>query len=686
MKARAMTMLELLTRPVQYRVPVYQRNFEWEGREEVRHGEVGVLCGDIRKRCLDEKRTHFIGPVTIRLQDRQDGPTEIYDVIDGQQRMVTLIILLAIIRDWAREHDEVDSLKALQDRFLMNAEAPEEQKDRMRGSLINHDDQVLHGIVQGAPADHAMAGHGMVHARGTLVGFARQCLTRHGPFESYLHLAEEITGRLKVVCIELEEEDHPTFIFESLNNRGRGLAVSDLCRCSAFVRIPDEQDQITLFRRYWGDIERWVRESRDDAPSDVPSRVASMDRFMHAFAARHDPALHKRDLLPAIEQELDAYGGRAEVVIRRMHSLAKYYQALHQPIYAKHPEVQLQLTWLQYLDLPGLRAAELRLFEHTYERMRRAEDGLTEDELAQGLLLLESLMIRREVCGLGNEKLASHLSNIFKRADGRPPEEPFFERIKAGFTQAQVMPDDTAFSHSLREAPLYRSRQGKDLIRYMLFRLEWACYGPEERDLAPSVEDDDVQVQPVEDMPIPEGWMGCLATLRLARDVEGGEPKLRLEESLMKELASAQTFSTAAMPPPAPAIREVQADEASSAGGGIRRLTDEDILRELRPAVAPVRRSPGGRPIPPNFTPILPKPPGGAPATSSASESGQVKETPRQMINSEDARSAEHQELRRRSMAIAQRALRIWPTAGKMMAGTGQPQPQTQQTPAASGG
>lgn len=69
-----------------YRVPTYQRPFSWDDEQ------FDDLVLDTKD--ADRKSTYFIG--TIVLHREGDGTLSI---VDGQQRLISLLILLACLRD-----------------------------------------------------------------------------------------------------------------------------------------------------------------------------------------------------------------------------------------------------------------------------------------------------------------------------------------------------------------------------------------------------------------------------------------------------------------------------------------------------------------------------------------------------------------------------------------------------------
>src|SRR3954453_21235676 len=81
----------------QFLVPLFQRPYSWERK----HWE--MLWGDLMDLYEEEQpRNHFMGSVvTMPAVSVPEGVTK-YVLIDGQQRLTTILILLALIRDQAK--------------------------------------------------------------------------------------------------------------------------------------------------------------------------------------------------------------------------------------------------------------------------------------------------------------------------------------------------------------------------------------------------------------------------------------------------------------------------------------------------------------------------------------------------------------------------------------------------------
>ena len=97
-----------------FKIPDYQRAYSWTSRER------GELFGDIRK-TFDKDERHFMATIVCLHRGstrRGTNDYELLDIVDGQQRLTTLILLLNAIKlgldttdiDQKEEHTELSKL------------------------------------------------------------------------------------------------------------------------------------------------------------------------------------------------------------------------------------------------------------------------------------------------------------------------------------------------------------------------------------------------------------------------------------------------------------------------------------------------------------------------------------------------------------------------------------------------
>src|ERR1700680_534222 len=88
----------LLDGPKQYVVPYFQRTYSW------RRHQWNTLFDDILELYeLGSSNSHFLGSMVLLAEHNTNNTVAPTLLIDGQQRLVTLSLFLAAIRDAARE-------------------------------------------------------------------------------------------------------------------------------------------------------------------------------------------------------------------------------------------------------------------------------------------------------------------------------------------------------------------------------------------------------------------------------------------------------------------------------------------------------------------------------------------------------------------------------------------------------
>ncbi|MTB73261.1 DUF262 domain-containing protein [Arsenicicoccus sp. MKL-02] len=128
--AKETRLQEILEGTKQYHVPLYQRTYSW-GRKEL-----GRLFDDVVSlavdRASDAAVTHFIGSIVLA-PTPSNGPAGVqeYLVVDGQQRLTTLSLLLAAIRDHRRETEGELHFERINEKFLINKYEANSQRVRV---------------------------------------------------------------------------------------------------------------------------------------------------------------------------------------------------------------------------------------------------------------------------------------------------------------------------------------------------------------------------------------------------------------------------------------------------------------------------------------------------------------------------------------------------------------------------
>ncbi len=117
--AKETALRSILEGTKQYQVPLYQRTYSWT-LEQVQRlwSDVVDLTND---RMENETQTHFIGSLVLAPSPSlSPAGVQHFLVIDGQQRLTTLTLLLAAIREHRAKHEDPSHRDRINDQFLIN--------------------------------------------------------------------------------------------------------------------------------------------------------------------------------------------------------------------------------------------------------------------------------------------------------------------------------------------------------------------------------------------------------------------------------------------------------------------------------------------------------------------------------------------------------------------------------------
>ena len=102
MEATERTIGQILTEQIRYEIPPYQRPYSWD-KTNVEH-----LLDDLWEAFEANDEEYFIGSLITIEQDKN----ALYEVVDGQQRLTTLNLIFARLRDAGGPTGKVGAWKA----------------------------------------------------------------------------------------------------------------------------------------------------------------------------------------------------------------------------------------------------------------------------------------------------------------------------------------------------------------------------------------------------------------------------------------------------------------------------------------------------------------------------------------------------------------------------------------------
>ena len=225
MECQTLPVGELLSGSRTYSMPIFQRPFAWT------EDEAGQLLDDIQSAFHNsdegpsDQGYYFLGQLIVS----QSHPNAPYEVVDGQQRLVTLSALLAVLRDLMPPGEMRDHL---QDHIERPENAARHLPRCVRVTLrdIDHDEYVRWVGVKGGT--QAVAGSGDTDATERLASAICQLKEEVGsPHQKFIaDLASYVLNRCYVVLVIASNTLDGYQLFRSINARGQPLTDLDIVR------------------------------------------------------------------------------------------------------------------------------------------------------------------------------------------------------------------------------------------------------------------------------------------------------------------------------------------------------------------------------------------------------------------------------------------------------------------------
>ncbi len=433
-------------------IPSYQRSYSWE------EPQLADLIDDLRY--LPEETNHFFGNIILDKKDEQYQTDrgrrfDVYDVVDGQQRLTTALILLHV----ATQFDDVVDETVSEDNLIF----PVDERPRLMPQ--DQDGEFF---------------------RDSLFGSANlECETPSQErleyvkeyFESEFEElpVREISERLRYDCkinvVEIDSDSEAASIFESLNDRGKPL--SSLDKTKSFLMYMDDRSSNqgaleTKIKQRFGSIYRelFVLSNGHDRVSDFDED--SVQRFHWGIYDGYDSDEYFNSLDTLKDRlreryrngEYDSVQDEIDEYTLNLREAASAFAALFNP--SQRPdEVESALKRLLALGrvanvLPVLMAAQM-------------EYGDDEpDKMADIIHACETLVFR--VYATDGRRSDTGRGRLVRLAHSIHADESYlFEDVLNRLDSiTRIYTDDDRFERNLRDPDFYESMSSQD-IRYLFY-------------------------------------------------------------------------------------------------------------------------------------------------------------------------------------------------------------------------
>ena len=422
----------------QFLIPVFQRDYTWTEEQCDR------LWEDIRRAGVGADKGHFLGSIVyVAAEDSAAGFTR-WLVIDGQQRLTSLTLLMVALRDYIKDMswsggEDGPTPEQIDAFFLKNMYQSVGRHHKL--VLRRSDNATLHALVDSKelPTNHSSL---IVDA----YRFFRQRIEECADPDLVYRGATELV----IVDVTLQRHvDDPQLVFESLNSTGVDLSQSDLVRNYLLMKL-EEHDQTRLYEDYWGRVEELFQKSGAALNSFLRDYVALETR---ATRQTRDDRVYEEFKKTFPSPDLGDLERRLEDLVIK----ARHYAAFMMGSHEKSPLDEAMRNVRRLAVVPAILVT--RLYD-SYER-----GGLSEKDFIEALMLVESYILRRAVCGRQTRGYWTIFATLARQLDDESPLESLKARLHMSHYR---FPSDEDFQRALLEEDLY----GRRILWHLLERLE----------------------------------------------------------------------------------------------------------------------------------------------------------------------------------------------------------------------
>lgn len=239
-----------------YKIPLYQRPYKWENEQ------VDKLWDDIYEAYENGEENYFLGSI-ITAKPRDDEKSAYVDVVDGQQRLTTLMILFCVVRDVypdINEQNSEDNPFAVDINTIQTSIALHGRSLRLKlYTQLQHQTDFESLILKGNTTELRRPYKYQVRTDeepkykfvNTAVMF-REKLEALGKKRA-AGLIDYLFNKVKIIRIDCRNREFAIKLFQVLNDRGMDLTAADLIKSFLLEK---------LYRQYKDDPAAKLKEEQ----------------------------------------------------------------------------------------------------------------------------------------------------------------------------------------------------------------------------------------------------------------------------------------------------------------------------------------------------------------------------------------------------------------------------------------
>lgn len=430
------------TNKVLFRIPVYQRNYDWS------ESNCNRLLDDIYG-IMQSGDKHFLGTIVFMAAKSGGFALQEYIIIDGQQRLTTLMLILKALSVVAESVGD-DCYHEIEEQYLHNKYCDEEFKVKLKPIKSDNNQflLLLEDKIDEMDEDTHIY-HNFMLCKERFERWAEKGINPS-------HVLDALT-KLEIVEIVLTKgEDDPQVIFESINSTGLELSNADLIRNYLLMNADDQEK---LYENYWLYIEKTLRNKMDYSNLDA--------FFMQYIVYKTSKPVNSRQLYNSFVKLFKDSGYSQESILKELRYYAEIFGAFVYGSDKYSDRINKLLYRLRVLNQTTCYPFLLHVFDDYHQGV------ITEETVEKILQFILAYLLRRMVCGVPSNTLRglfTYLYNrIFKVASNKQKYYEMLNKFLFTVSSKDVIPSAAEFERALQKANIYGNNA---LCRFLLLDIE----------------------------------------------------------------------------------------------------------------------------------------------------------------------------------------------------------------------
>lgn len=394
----------------QFRIPLFQRRYTWGPKEHEQlwrdvMGQYDALAEAAAEgRLAAHTATHFIGSFVLAPTESSASSAARFLVVDGQQRLTTLSIALCALRDvWADLDREAGD--EINETYLINKFKKGQERYKLLPTQDDRGDYFA--IVDSTPSKATTDSRISDAYRFFLARIGEATAAEEEDCIELARLKDVLVSKLSVVDITADRDDNVHRIFESLNATGVDLTQGDLLRNYIFMLLPSEERAQRVYSDLW-------------APMEAIVGVSNIEPLARLDLLRRGAEVLSDDVYRGQQARLRQYEGDEDAIEAQVADLlrqASFFQRILDPGKEEHAGIRGHLHFFKRWGAQTVNPIVM------YAYNLRDEDRISDDQMQQLLLNIESFLVRRLLTGVRGGNLNRIFLRVVKKLIESEPDQ-----------------------------------------------------------------------------------------------------------------------------------------------------------------------------------------------------------------------------------------------------------------------